>query len=1080
MIKHYAAALLAAITVGGTAFAQSPDMKLRCVEKWGDAMGNAKGISTKAVSYYNSDNQIVSETDYGADYVTGEYLPSRFTVYEYNDKKQLVKKYSQQYGLYDGEDLAFKASVDTVYYSYDDAGRLICEQGIQSKDSIVYEYDDQGNKVRYARYLPDFYGTVNNGQPYIMQEERYSDFVAPNCPRKIVGDGRYDSYKVSYDIAYDADFNMISKKKFNSSDVPTESEYWTYDNGQLTNYIKYKVSSVAGENDETTYEETPTTKTEYTVVGENPLRIKEQGYSYNKQNSSWGTNVYYYVSEYFKPDATSAPELSAEKVTDKLNAVKLTFNAVPLSGVQNVAYDIMRHGIKVARLTSADAKDGQITYTDENVKNGYYDYFVQTVDADADTSGEEALNSYGFGMNSSNLIRVNFDTELPAVTNIHKAYVDYVDGQCFATLKWDEPANKDYYKFVKYNVFVKGMKIQDNQGDTLTTNSYRIAIGWGSEANNISKDIYVQAVYAIGKVNSDTVTIDNKAYSLDGYVARSVEKWGDVMGTAKGISTKDVSYYNSDNLIISAANYGADYVTGEFVPSRFNIYVYNDKKQLVKMYSQQYGLYDGEDFAFKASNDTTFYSYDDAGRLVCEYNMQSKDSIIYEYDENGNKVRYARYRPDTYGTMNGGKPYIMQEESYSDFIALDCPTKVKGDGKYDNYKFTMDVVYDGRNNVISKKKYDVNGVPTQSEYWDYVDGLLSTYITYDINAEEGENGETVYEEMPNTKTVYTLESAEPMRIKNQAYTYNPYDSNWGENAYYYVTEYYKPESETAPKLVAEKVADKINTVKLTFDATTIEGVQNVAYDIMRHGIKIARVTAEDAVDGMITYTDEYVKNGDYEYFVQPVDADADKSGEEPMNSYGYGMNVSDLVRANVYTELPAVTNVHGVDVSYEAGECFVTIEWDEPADKDKYMFVQYNVFVKGMKIQDNFENPITTNSYKMSIGWGDENTELSSDIYVQAVYAIGKANSDTVTISNDIIPSAIDAVNAGPGFSYNNGILTVADGATMDVSSINGTVIAVGRKEPLDLTSNPAGVYLVKVTKNGVSSVYKVVAGSKH
>lgn len=238
MIKHYAAALLAAITVGGTAFAQSPDMKLRCVEKWGDAMGDAKGISTKAVSYYNSDNQIVSETDYGADYVTGEYLPSRFTVYEYNDKKQLVKKYSQQYGLYDGEDLAFKASVDTVYYSYDDAGRLICEQGIQSKDSIVYEYDDQGNKVRYARYLPDFYGTVNNGQPYVMQEERYSDFVAPNCPRKIVGDGRYDSDKVSYDVAYDADFNMISKKKFNSSDVPTESEYWTYDNGQLTNYIK--------------------------------------------------------------------------------------------------------------------------------------------------------------------------------------------------------------------------------------------------------------------------------------------------------------------------------------------------------------------------------------------------------------------------------------------------------------------------------------------------------------------------------------------------------------------------------------------------------------------------------------------------------------------------------------------------------------------------------------------------------------------------------------------------------------------------------------------------------------------------
>lgn len=96
-------------------------------------MGGTSGITTKAVSYYNSDNLIISETDYGADYVTGEYLPSRFTVYKYNDKKQLVKKYSQQYGLYDGEDMAYKASVDTVNYSYDDAGRLICEQTSRRK-----------------------------------------------------------------------------------------------------------------------------------------------------------------------------------------------------------------------------------------------------------------------------------------------------------------------------------------------------------------------------------------------------------------------------------------------------------------------------------------------------------------------------------------------------------------------------------------------------------------------------------------------------------------------------------------------------------------------------------------------------------------------------------------------------------------------------------------------------------------------------------------------------------------------------------------------------------------------------------
>ena len=232
--------------------------------------------------------------------------------------------------------------------------------------------------------MPDYYGTVNNGNPYVLKEERYSDFVAPNCPQKIIGDGRYDADKVSYDIAYDADFNMISKKKYNSSDVPTQNEYWTYENGQLVTYVKYNVTSTTDENGETAYTEVPSSKTEYSVIQEEPLRIKEQGYTYNKSKSEWGANIYYYVSEYFTPEAASAPELTVEKVADKLNTAKLTFNATSISGVSNVAYDIMRHGFKIARLTADDAVGGQITYIDEEVKNGDYDYFVQAVDADAD------------------------------------------------------------------------------------------------------------------------------------------------------------------------------------------------------------------------------------------------------------------------------------------------------------------------------------------------------------------------------------------------------------------------------------------------------------------------------------------------------------------------------------------------------------------------------------------------------------------------------------------------------------------------------------------------------------------------
>lgn len=257
-------------------------------------------------------------------------------------------------------------------------------------------------------------------------------------------------------------------------------------------------------------------------------------------------------------------------------------------------------------------------------------------------------------------------------------------------------------------------------------------------------------------------------------------------------------------------------------------------------------------------------------------------------------------------------------------------------------------------------------------------------------------------------------------------------------------------------------------------------MQNVAYDIMRHGIKIARLTGENAVDGKITYIDEYVKNGDYKYFVQAVDADADKSGDDALFSYGFGMNTSDLVSSSVYTELPAATNVRGTAVEYVDGQCFVTLTWDEPENKDDYMFVKYNVFLKGMRVQDNQDQTLTTNSYKIAIGWGDENTEIARDIYVQTVYTIGKANSDTVTISNKNIDTAIDAVSAGDDFQFSNGIVTVGNGAKMDVYTTNGTIIAIGRKESIDLNCCPAGIYVVKVNNNGVTTIHKVVAGSKH
>lgn len=1082
MRKRYAAAIVAALAMAGSVQAQTADQKVRSVETWGSVQGDYSGVSLKEVSYYGANGQPVSVVKYGA-YYDGTMEPTEYTYYDYDDAGRIIKETLLQYKVGSGNRMEWKDK-GSKDYKYDEAGNLVSVRDYFYGDSTVYEYDGEGNKTATVKYLP---GSQGGGTE--LSREIYSDFVAPNCPQSLVSTGSESYYRYSAKMSYDDAGNMTEKLTYNGETrLLTQKETWTYKDGQLSLYERFKVS---GSEDNYTY--TPDHMTVYTVEGTSPLRIHQSDSTYFA--GEWSTSSLPTVTEYFTPQPASAPELKVSIDPEKANNVVLTFNATGIEGAANVAYDIFRHGIKVARVSAADAEDGMITYTDANVPNGTYDYMVQAVDTDVpDIIGDgkvetNPLNSYGHGMNCSARERVSLDTKLPAPSRLRATKVEYVSGECFVTLAWDEPADKDNYSFESYNVYMDGMKLPENAEASMagpvvkpiTENSFRISLGYGNASSEISGNYYVEAVYGIGLAQSEVATITNKSYSMAGLVEKTEERWGDALGevSKNRITNKIVSYYDGENRLSAKVSYGANTATGKYEPVYYEGTLFSADSLSSKTFHQQYGLYDGADFKFIEANDTTYCTYDKAGHLLTERSLQSTDSIVYTYDEEGNKISYERYVPDTWGS-HGGKPYVMEGYNYSDFVAPDCPQTIQGFGAYSSYKNSYKVKYDSDNNIIEKETYNEGGTLIQVERWTYELGVLVLYETNKVKSATGEDGTTTYTETPSKKTVYTVVGDKPLRIKHEDYTYTY--GEWGTVPYYYVTEYGKPDAATAPVLAMEPVADKLNTVKLTFDATAIPDVSNVAYDVYRHGIKLARLSASDAKDGMLTYVDESVFNGEYDYFVQPVDVDADKTGEEALNSYGFGMNVSNTVREVFATELPVPTNVRATSVEYSQDSCYVTVEWDEPADKDLYQLRYYNVFDIDQKSPVNSTSnasglivqPITENKYRLYLGQGTSASNMSMDIYVQAVYALGKVNTDTVTIRNQIEDGIAD-VEAGNCIRFSHGVLAAGEGVTFDVYTADGKVVATGCEGTLSLGNRPAGVYVVRSHSNGRTSTQKVV-----
>ena len=514
---------------------ENDSYKVKVVETIGDVLGtDPTGCTYKTYSFYNDKNQLVREASYGkllsdtgAPVADDEatYQLERYKQYNYNELGQLVTSWTEQYGIFDGTDLAYKESYDRVNYYYNDLGQLILEDCVGEKCQYSYEYDEAGNRIKYTRLQLDSYDRNQNGDKedyYVLWTLNYSDFVNGKAT-KVTADGEFSNYQYTAVLTYDENGNLIEEVRTNYSDKNTDRFVWTYKGKFLAKYQEFKWKSRT-----TTDEDGNPVKedywfeelyTEYTPEVENPNRVVRHDYVWDEWATTpgWSKNMVYTITESAEFGEIFAPGLTITPVEGEINTAQLSIVPPTYALTQQAAFDIYRKGQIIGRvhttdLDSYDAEAGAFFFIDKDAPNGTYDYWVQTMLMDE--LGEEVTE----GKNVAIVQEYTHQVELPGVVNF---YVDEVipytttatDDEGVTTtyhgnygrIVWDAPADEETMNklgFVRYNVYQDRMKAADNfeaDGQACT---------WDFDFyENTTYDIYIQTVYKYGKVNSETKTL---------------------------------------------------------------------------------------------------------------------------------------------------------------------------------------------------------------------------------------------------------------------------------------------------------------------------------------------------------------------------------------------------------------------------------------------------------------------------------------------------------------------------------------------------------------------------------------------
>ena len=593
-----------------------------------------------------------------------------------------------------------------------------------------------------------------------------------------------------------------------------------------------------------------------------------------------------------------------------------------------------------------------------------------------------------------------------------------------------------------------------------------------------------------------------------------------IYGSAMGDVPDDVDskrtyyYYNVDGKEVGYANYGRLY-TDLGISETFNVVdiakpVFDENGNIVARNTYQWGLYDFLDYTFKKTPNCETYEYNEAGQLVSD--TTSVYYHEYTYNEDG-----------TLATLNTYNKFTKKLSQSIQYVAYDEKGNVisyVSDGNWDSQKYNADIEYDENGNKIEEFQYKVvddpnmpgstTNKPKQLEKWEYVNNGLALYqrFRYDNIGKDVPE----YKEVPEYKTVYepVVEGDyNDVYARDSSYFDNGKNSKWmGESTYsrYTYADFTDMEKDTYMELTAEVDAKAYNTVNLKFTMPQLGGIQNCKFVIYRDCTPIDTLSFDDFVanadpeTGLCTYQDKLLKNGTYDYFIQPLfsaysddmmAADIDEPGiddggvvtpEENPEAKWIGYYSTTPVQVTVYTELPAVTDlaltggeiktsgsIANLQKTYYAG-----LSWKNPENITDYGFKKNSIYL-GMEEQSLAEiTKADSTNVNVELAF-EEDTEA----YVVTSYALGYAVSDTITVKIkdiDAFATGVEGVTVDGAVkaTFANNTITLSDNATVSVFAANGQkVYEKNNVTSASLNNLPAAAYIVCVEKNGNVNAYK-------
>ena len=636
-------------------------------------------------------------------------------------------------------------------------------------------------------------------------------------------------------------------------------------------------------------------------------------------------------------------------------------------------------------------------------------------------------------------------------------------------------------------------------------------------------DVTAGTVEMKGNLNLNIAGITFYKSSADGAVAENIpdakpakrflvmkRTYGSAMGDVPDDvdSKRTYYYYNVDGKEVGYAKYGRSY-TDFGTSETFNVVdiakpVFDENGNIVARNTYKWGPYDFLDYTFKKTPNCETYEYNEAGQLVSD--TTSVYYHEYKYNEDGTLA--------TLNTYNKLTKKLSQSIQYVTYDEKGNVISYVSDGNWDSQKYNGEIEYDDNGNKVLEFQYQVVDDPTmpgetmnkpkQIEKWEYVNNALALYqrFRYDGNGEEVPDYKTVYE--PVVEGDYN-----DVYARDSTYFDNGENSKWtGKSTYsrYTYADFTDMEKDTYMELTAEVDAKAYNTVNLKFTMPQLGGIQNCKFVIYRDCTPIDTLSFDDFVanaypeTGLCTYQDKFLKNGTYDYFIQPLfsaysddmmAADIDEPGiddggvvtpEENPEAEWIGYYSTTPVQVTVYTELPAVTdlaltggeiktsgNVANLHKTYYAG-----LSWKNPENITDYGFKKNSIYLgmEGQALAEITKADSTKASVELAF---EEDTEA----YVVTSYALGYAISDTITVKIkdiDAFATGVEGVTVDGAVkaTFANNTITLSDNATVSVFAANGQkVYEENNVTSVSLNNLPAAAYIVCVEKNGNVNAYK-------